>query len=160
MKAELRALGDPYASAARGGLQAIKAAHRPRIEATSTKHLTGSIDLDATLAKDPTHANAHRWDYGVGFQSSSGQRRCAVWVEVHPANPGTVDDMLRKAAWLRSWLDAHPTIDVLTVNGMRATGTSAMFWVPTGRDSVAKGSTSFRKLATSGIIKRRRVVLP
>ncbi len=27
----------------------------------------GSIDLDTALAKDLNHANAHRWDYGVGF---------------------------------------------------------------------------------------------
>ena len=130
------------------------------IDATTTRRLTGSVDLDATLATDPTHVNAPRWDYGVGFRTARGERRCAVWIEVQPANPGAVDDMLRKAAWLRSWLDAHPTLDALTVEGVRVTGTSAMFWIPTGRDTVAKGSTSYRKLATSGIVKQRRVVLP
>ena len=160
MKAELRALGEPYTSAARDGLQAIKAAHRPMIDATSTRRLTGSIDLDTALANDSTHANAPRWDYGVGFSTACGERRCAVWIEVHPANPGAVDDMLRKAAWLRSWLDAYPTLDALTVEGVRVTETSAMFWIPTARDTVAKGSTSYRKLATSGIVKQRRVALP
>ncbi len=91
---------------------------------------------------------------------TEAERRCAVWVEVHPANPGAVDAMLRKAAWLRAWLEGHPTIDALTRNGIAATSSSAMFWVPSGRDTVAKGSTSFRKLATSGIVKVRRVELP
>lgn len=49
-------------------------------------------------------AHAHRWDYGVGFRAGAGQRTCAVWVEVHPANPGAVSDVLRRAAWIRTWL--------------------------------------------------------
>lgn len=160
MKTELCALGAPYATAAKDGLQALRRQHRACIAATSRDRLAGSIDLDAALAQDPAHASAHRWDYGVGFAAPSGQRTCAVWVEVHPANPGAVTDVLRKAAWLRSWLTANPTIDALTRNGMEATQTSAMYWVPSGRDTVTKGSTAFRKLATSGIVKRRRIVLP
>jgi len=160
VRAELQALGEPYASAARDGLQAIAAPHRTSIAPASAQRLTGSIDLDGTLAKHASHAGAHRWDYGVGFRVPKGQRRCAVWIEVHPANSGAIDTMLRKAAWLRAWLADHPTIDTLTRNGIRATGTSAIFWVPTGRDTVAKGSTSFRKLATSGIVRRRSVRLP
>ncbi len=81
----------------------------------------GSIDLDTGLAKDLNHANAHRWDYGVGFHGPKGQRRCAVWIEVLPANPGAATGMLRKAAWLRAWLAGPPTIGVLTHNGMRLT---------------------------------------
>lgn len=160
MKTERRALGAPYTAAAKDGLRALRGPHRSCIAATPPTRLTGSIDLDAALARDPAHAHAHRWDYGVGFRAAAGQRTCAVWVEVHPANPGAVSDVLRKAAWLRTWLAANPTIDALTRSGVEATGTSAMYWVPTGRDTVVKGSTSFRRLATSGIVKRRRIVLP
>ena len=64
------------------------------------------------------HATAHRWNDGVGFRVTKGQRRCAVKIEVQPANPGAVDDMLRKTAWLRAWLARRPTIDALTRNGM------------------------------------------
>ena len=134
VKTELRALGAPYAVAARDGLRALRGEHRSCIAATPPTRFTGNIDLDAALARDPAHAHAPRWDYGVGFLPDAGQRTCAVWVEVHPANPGAVSDVLRKSAWLRTWLAANPTIDALTRSGMEATGTSARHVPP---DAVA-----------------------
>jgi len=134
VKKELRALGAPYAVAAKDGLRTLRGPHRSCIAVTPPTRFTGSIDLDAALARNPPHAHANRWDYGVGFRAAAEQRTCAVWVEVHPANPGAVSDVLQKAAWLRTWLAANPTIDALTRSGMEATGTSAR---PAARDAVA-----------------------
>lgn len=160
MKTELRACGAPYAAAVRDGLGALRRQHRSHIKAHTPRRLTGSIDLDATLATDPEHVGAPRWDYGIGFRTPTEECSCAVWVEVHPANPGAVNEVIRKAAWLQAWLSAHATIDHLTCNGAAATSSSALFWVPTGTDSVSYSTASARKLANSGIVKRRQVVLP
>ena len=74
----------PVSQAYRPGKQALERRHRTLVTCSDTQRLTGSIDLDATLAQEPDYANQSRWDYGIGHKPTRGPER-AVWVEVHTA---------------------------------------------------------------------------
>ena len=62
----VRAAPAPVNRAYRNGKQALLGAYRSRVICTEPRRLTGSIDLDSALAGEPGHANAPRWDYGIG----------------------------------------------------------------------------------------------
>lgn len=59
----------PVNQAYRPGKQALEKRHRSLVTCSDTQRLTGSIDLDATLAQEPDYANQPRWDYGIGVPS-------------------------------------------------------------------------------------------
>ncbi len=88
----------------RPGLQALKAADRPRVTALNTRSLSGSVDLDGALVGK--HPGANRWDYGIGSKRPGAGGEYVYWVEVHPASDREVAAMLRKVSWLKGWLQA------------------------------------------------------
>lgn len=146
------ALGEPYASAVEAGFGALSNAARHKVQIIDPRRLTGSIDLDATLASDPNHARKARWDYGVGFKTGTTHERCAVWVELHGANPGALADMKKKRAWLREWLqNSSPELRSMTTNAERHLCQSPYVWISTGTNTILKTSTSSRALAASGV---------
>jgi len=88
----------------RPGLQALKGADRVHITAKVPRLLSGSVDLDESLARG--YPNANRWDYGVGRKGRAKANDQVYWVEVHPATGQEVPTVLRKLGWLRSWLSS------------------------------------------------------
>lgn len=86
------------------GLQALKGADRVHITARLPRLLSGSVDLDASLAR--RYPNANRWDYGIGRRGRAQANDQVYWVEVHAATAQEVPTVLRKLGWLRSWLSS------------------------------------------------------
>lgn len=96
----------PVNGAYRPGKQALEKRHRGLVDCKDTQRLTGSIDLDLALARQPGYVNAARWDYGLGYRPPTGKREQAVWIEVHSATTGEVSAVLKKLQWLKDWLNA------------------------------------------------------
>jgi hypothetical protein len=91
--------------ALRDGKQALSSADAKRLSAPSgTVHLVGSVNIDSCL--EEILPNAPRWDYLVGT-SDAGHVEVAHWIEVHPASPGDVKDVLAKYEWLTRWLKSY-----------------------------------------------------
>lgn len=161
MRSALEKLPPPYPSCARDGLQALPKSHRSMIEPTDSRRLTGSIDLDTSLAHDPVEGRKPRWDYGIGFRTRN-RVRCAVWVEVHNATAGDLAVVRAKATWLRTWLSSHGTeLRTMTTAAEKALPGSAFVWLAQGPVTIPKTSMTRRRLAQDGLsMPTRRLTLP
>lgn len=148
----------PVNDAYRAGIQAMENRHRPLVECGDSRRLAGSINLDKALAQEPGHANAPRWDYGIGYSPERGPER-AVWVEVHPATTKEVSAVIRKLQWLRGWLndDAERLRHMTNVTdpGLR------FVWIASAGVRIPGNSPQARQLSAKGIGKvRRHLSLP
>jgi hypothetical protein len=88
--------------ALRKGLQAL-GTNSKRVTVAKPRKAVHSIALDESLKAQ--YPNAPRWDYGIGLQENKVER--IAWVEVHPATSSEVDAVLKKLAWLKTWLAQH-----------------------------------------------------
>ncbi len=131
-----RGLEDAY----RAGLQALKKAHRARIDCATPESLAGSVDLDSALAS--SHPDAARWDYGVGLRDGRG-RETVTWLEVHPATSRGAEEVCRKHRWLTQWLDVSaPLLKKMP---------RQFVWVASGNVHIPLNSPHRRRLAAQGI---------
>ncbi|UQA55528.1 hypothetical protein [Polyangium aurulentum] len=136
------------ASALQKGKQALSKEHRAQVLCKDEARWTGSIDLDAALAKVPEHASANRWDYGLGYQGPEGLES-ALWVEVHPAETGEVSTVIRKLRWLEDYLPANcPELWALT---RKAPEELRFVWVASGRYAILPNSPQLRALRAAGL---------
>lgn len=125
----------------RNGLQAL-GKNSEKVSADDTKKLSGSVDIDA-CTRD-LYPEDSRWDYAIGYENLS------YFVEVHPANTSNVREMIKKANWLRRWLDEK-------ASALKSiSGDSVFYWIPSGKCAIAPGSPQSRMLAGSKI----RIVSP
>lgn len=117
------------------GLQALAPTHRAAIETDDPRDLEGSCDIDADLAA--SHANAPRWDYVIAHNGR------AWFVEVHPAaSEQNVNEVLRKAVWLRALLRGSEL----------AARSRGLYWLATGPVTAAPAfSRRRRALAQQGV---------
>lgn len=100
----------PIAPSYRKGIQALKSEHRKGLK--NRELATGSIDLDAALAK--SLPNDHRWDYGIGLPGKGNAER-VVWLEVHHAASGETERVINKLRALKIWLQANaPALSSMT----------------------------------------------
>jgi hypothetical protein len=154
----VRSASAPVSGAYRKGKQAIAGEHREQIRCSDTRRLTGSVDLDAALGEVAEFRDANRWDYGLGFREKAGHE-VAVWVEVHPANPGEVRVVLRKLQWLKDWLsDGAAGLALLS---QRESANGHFHWLATDTGtSIPPTSREARLLAQQGLrIPRRTLTL-
>jgi hypothetical protein len=100
-------------------------------------HCTGSVDIDKSLL--PLYPDDPRWDYVIGYES------CAYFVEIHPASTSNVNEVIKKATWLRQWLARH------AVKLKSLAGSEILYWIPSGRCKIAPNSPYRFKLAQKGI---------
>lgn len=120
----------------RSGLQALKN-NASRVEATDTRKLNGSVDIDETTKN--LYPEASRWDYVIGYEGK------AYFLEVHSANTSDIDDMLKKADWLRQWLNTKaPALEAIS-------GSNCFYWVSTNDFQIVSPSPQARKLAQSKV---------
>ena len=93
------------ADAFRKGLGELRQTDVAHISAQRSREITGSADVDASLAT--ALPNAARWDYVVG--RTQGIFLQTHWIEVHPASAGkNVHEIEKKLAWLMAWLRDNP----------------------------------------------------
>lgn len=126
------------------GLQALSRTDKTRhVSCKDTRILTGSINLDSTLAN--SLPNDSRWDYGVGVKPS-GQHEKIVWIEVHPASSHHVDGVLAKLAWLKTWLQTDaPQLKALS------SSPRDFVWIASRGVALPRTSPQSRKLALHGL---------
>lgn len=148
-KTAVQNAGGSVQGAYRVGKQALAAAHAQQVECSHPNRISGSIDLDAALASVPEHAQSSRWDYGMGYRPPTG-REVAVWVEVHSASTGEVGAVLRKLAWLKSFLkdECH---DLWGLTTAACDHREPYVWVASGAVHINKNSRQARLLSAAGI---------
>ncbi|MFM8260985.1 MAG: hypothetical protein ACKN9S_01780 [Pirellula sp.] len=132
-------------AAYRDGLGALIETDRNRIEVANIRHLTGSVDIDNHLRNLEPYRNATRWDYLIGYQYNDGRKVTEVVyiVEVHPATEGEVSKVVKKLAWLKSFINA----EVAELAQIK----SRIFWISSGKTSISPTSKKRRILALNGI---------
>jgi hypothetical protein len=138
----------PVAAALRKGKQALSKAHRAQVLCKDEARWTGSIELDKALEKEPGHATANRWDYGLGYKDPDGLES-ALWVEVHSAETGEVSTVLKKLKWLKDYLPANcPELWSLT---LKTREDLRFVWVASGRFAILPNSPQMRALRPAGL---------
>ena len=147
-KSAVQAATRPVNDAYRPGIEALEKAHQKCVICEEAKRLTGSIDLDSALKREPRHARAPRWDYGLGYKPARGSEQ-AIWIEVHPATTKEVSKVLEKLRWLRDWLNAEA--DQLNRLTLRADAKLRFVWIASDRVSIPKNSPQARQLNKRGI---------
>lgn len=126
----------------RKGLQAM-GSNSTHVQAEDKRCLSGSVDIDNCTKS--LYPNDSRWDYVIGYDEK------AYFVEVHPADTGNVDEMIKKAKWLRSWLNKHSS---------ELTQIETMYWIPSGRTNILKTSKQYRLIAKNNLIIMKPLKLP
>lgn len=127
------------------GLGALPGKYRSYIELGNGSHCDGSLNIDdVTSAKYPQDP---RWDYAFDCNSET------FFVEVHPASTSDVAGMIRKLAWLKSWLvDRAPEL-----NKLKAVSTATpYYWIASGKVAIPKTSPQYRSAVKHGISPIRR----
>jgi hypothetical protein len=108
------------------------------------------VNLETALRH--AHGTDPIWDYGIGLRADARDDR-AIWIEVHPASSSHVDSMLKKAAWLRTWLNesSHALRDMTDRN-------MGFVWISSGSVNLLKSGPQARKLAQAGIRYPSRIL--
>ena len=138
----------PVSGAYCPGTQALEKGHRNCVTCDDPGRLTGSIDLDSALKREPGHAGAPRWDYGLGYKPPKGSEQ-AVWIEVHPATTKEVSKVLRKLRWLRDWLNGEA--EQLSRLTDRADARIRFVWIASAGVKIPRNSPQARQLNSRGI---------
>lgn len=101
------------------------------------------MDIDTALKRLPAHAEAHRWDFAIGFQHTNRASEFVYWVETHTGSDSQISVMLDKLTWLKQWLagDGKPL----------AAFECDFIWAPSGATSFTKGARQVRILAGMGL---------
>lgn len=136
----------PLNGAYQPGLQAL-GGYSKKVSCNA-RSVTGSIDIDGTLAKTPRHASANRWDYGIGFKLTKSTE-CAIWIEVHGANIDEVGTLARKAKWLKEYLKQHaPDLWQMT---LKSPDNIRYVWLGTKDVHLKMNTPAYRRAAMEGI---------
>lgn len=131
------------------GKQALADSHAQKVECGKANRISGSIDLDSALSDLPAYAQSPRWDYGLGYQPPTG-REVAVWIEVHSASTGEVGAVLRKLAWLKSFL-RNECEDLWQLTIAACDYREPYVWVASGAVHINKNSRQARQLSAAGV---------
>ena len=84
-EAAVRAAPHPVNGAYRPGKQALEKGHRKHVTCVDSLRLTGSLDLDGALAREPRYAKQPRWDYGLGYKPSRNRPFGSRFIPRRPA---------------------------------------------------------------------------
>ena len=137
----------------RRGIQALEGRHRELVHCADSRQLTGSINLDKVLEREPGYANAPRWDYGLGYKPKNASEQ-AVWVEVHPAATKEVSAVLKKLAWLKDWLNGNAQqLNRMTYAGNRD---NRFVWIATSSIKIPPHSRQAKLLSSRGLNRPRK----
>jgi hypothetical protein len=139
--------GAPFQSAIEPGLDAIsEKEYRTRISVVGRAgkdSLSFSVDIDAAMCD--VYPDSPRWDYGVWYGS---ERLKVAFIEVHKAESGQVDLILRKRQWLK---------DILVKTKLPS---SIWWWLATGKNKIPPQSSQMRRLHLAGIrLEAKNIIL-
>jgi hypothetical protein len=124
------------------GLQAMSGVDRDRITVDPPGHVHDS------LALDDRNGSTGEWDYLLGIDERHWP---VIGVEVHPATNGEVASVIAKQQRSVAVLQAHmPVVEI-----------RRWIWISSGKDTVSRGSTEWRKLIKARIeLVGRHLSLP
>lgn len=124
------------------GLQAVSGVDRGRITVDPPDHVHDSLALDGR------DGSTGEWDYLLGIDE---RQRPVIGVEVHPATNGEVAAVIAKQQRSVLALRTH----------MAVTDIRRWIWIASGKDTVSRGSTEWRKLIQARIeLVGRHLSLP
>lgn len=129
-------------------LRALRAEDKPHVAPEDPRRLTGSVDVDNALQAQ--EANAHRWDFAIGYRHNNRQKECIYWVEMHPASDKEVKVVLEKLRWLKSWLAGSGAL----LNQFERD----FVWVSSGTTSFTLGAPQRKIFAQLGLQHKGRVL--
>ena len=122
----------------RAGLQAVKNSDRNKVDATDSRKIQGSLDIDGQVME--IYPDDNRWDYALSYDDK------IYFFEVHPASTSEVDAVIKKLGWLKNWLkNKAPEINKLQK------GNQPYTWVQSGSYSILPSGPYAKKLAFNGI---------
>jgi hypothetical protein len=121
----------------KNGLQAVGKPDKVSLQETRTN--AKSVDIDSCLKED--YPNENRWDYAVFIDIDAVLK--TAFIEIHPANESEVDEVIKKAQWMKRWIMDNQ-IRVITEN-------RKFFWVSSGNVKITKNSQKIRLLHKQGI---------
>ena len=121
----------------KNGLQVIGKPDKVSLQETRTN--AKSVDIDSCLKED--YPNENRWDYAVFIDIDAVLK--TAFIEIHPANESEVDEVIKKARWMKQWIMDNQ-IRVITEN-------RKFFWVSSGNVKITKNSQKIRLLHKQGI---------
>ncbi len=154
----VRTARHPVNCAYRSGKQALGKKHGKSIHCTNPQRLTGSIDLDPAIKREPRHADAPRWDYGIGYKPPGNKQQWVIWIEFHPATTGEVSAVLKKLRWLKDWLNEEAR--QLKKITERAEKDIRFIWLAGGAGiKIPKNSPQARQLSQNGIRLKKNLEL-
>jgi len=156
-EAAVKQAAAPLSTAFRDGKRGLKHEHRALVRCKRGK-IVGSIDIDGTLAREPEHRDAPRWDYGLGYRAPNDPD-CALWMEVHPATTSNVAEVIAKLRWLQGYLASNAAALLKLSRGAAA---KPFVWIATEAGvRITPNSPQARRLRLEGLdMPRRRLELP
>lgn len=124
------------------GLQALNKDCKDNVEATDTRLLYGSVDIDkATRDRYP---QASRWDYVVCYHGA------LYFIELHPASTSNVREVLNKLDWLKGWLKDKAEL---------GQAKKSYHWIATGCVTILPNSRQSKQLASKGLWPKTKLKL-
>ena len=126
------------------GKGALSSQYKRKVDVSECQ---GSVNIDGCLKNNPDESGQCRWDYVLGCCNR------AVFVEIHSADTKNIDEVMKKAVWLRCWLksSAQPLDSIKQL---------PFYWVATSgidirnRNKMAKLATLNVKLTASPLVVR------
>lgn len=126
----------------RKGLQALNDDCKAKVEATYTRLLYGSVDIDkATKDKYPQDS---RWDYVVCYHGA------LYFIELHPASTSDIKVVLSKLDWLKDWLKDKAEF---------GQAKKSYHWIATGCVNILPNSPQYKQLASKGLLPKTKLKL-
>ena len=126
----------------RKGFQALNDDCKAKVEATDTRLLYGSVDIDkATKDKYPQDS---RWDYVVCYHGA------LYFIELHPASTSNVKEVLNKLDWLKGWLKDKAEL---------GQAKKSYHWIATGCVNILPNSRQCKQLANTGLLPKTKLKL-
>lgn len=126
----------------REGLQALNKDCKDNVEATDTRLLYGSVDIDkATRDRYP---QASQWDYVVCYHGA------LYFIELHPASTSNVREVLNKLKWLKDWLKDKDRL---------GQAKKSYHWIATDGVHIHPESREAKQLAIKGLKPEKRLKL-
>jgi len=109
-----------------------------KIILTNSTLCEGSVDIDASLEKK--YPSSNRWDYSFSYNGK------VYFVEVHSAQTGEVNTVLKKLTWLKNWLNS----EAVELNSLKSN--KPYYWIQSNGFHILPNSPQYRQAVQSGIL--------
>lgn len=128
------------------GKQAIKHADRNKVNATDSKKLQGSLDIDSQVKM--LYPHDPRWDYALSYDDK------IYFFEVHPAETSEVGKVISKVKWLKNWLKTK----AVKINELPKAD-HPYTWIQSGRYAILPTAKEKMQLSVAGITTANKLDL-